>query len=214
VADEDVVRPIYGDIVNLIVAVTEFHDAVNDAPRIVSRRNVGRLVRFRSANDRPRALTVIGSDLTDLLCLRWCTALEGNLPCRRRSHRSGPIGRLQDDMAGRDGRYVDYPKYENAVAFCKGTRRSRVCRVAVFRRGRFLDGYLLTFRRQNREARCGHAIDRADYCPFGRPRASGAPSVPGMPCVDIAAGNETTNKAASAAAHIAMDLVSRGRNIN
>jgi hypothetical protein len=144
VADEDVVRPVYADIVNLIFAATQFHDTVDDAPRVVSQRNFGRLVRFRSADDRPRPLTVIGWDLTDLLCTRWCTPLERNHPCRRGSRRSTPVGRLHDDMAGRDGRSVDYPEYENAVAFCNGTRRDRVCPLPVFRRGPLLDGYLLT----------------------------------------------------------------------
>jgi hypothetical protein len=167
VADEDVVRPVYADIVNLIFAATQFHDTVDDAPRVVSQRNFGRLVRFRSADDRPRPLTVVGWDLTDLLCRGRCTALEGDHSCRRGSRGSALASSLHNNLAGRDGRSIDYPEYEHAVAFCNGTRRDRICSLQVFRRGRLLDGYLLTCRRQDREARCGHVVNRADYSPCG-----------------------------------------------
>src|ERR1700722_9506776 len=87
VGDEDVVRPVHADIVDLIFAFTQIHDTVDDSPWGICQRSFGRLVRFRSADDRPRPLTVVGWNLTDLLSRRWCTALEGDHPCRRGSRR-------------------------------------------------------------------------------------------------------------------------------
>ena len=168
VADEDVVRPFYADIVNLVLAVTQLHNPIDNTPRVVSQRSFDRLVRFRSADDRTRPLTVIGWDLTDLLYRGRCTALEGDHSCCRGSRRSALVSSLHDNLAGRDSRSVDHPEYENAVAFCNGTRGP----LPVFRRGRLIDDHLQTRRCRDCKARCGHAVDRADYSPCGRPRAS------------------------------------------
>ena len=65
--DEDVVRPIDADVVNLVFAITQFHNTVDNAPWVVSQRSFGRPVRFRSTDDRPRPLPVVHGDLTDRL---------------------------------------------------------------------------------------------------------------------------------------------------
>ncbi len=39
----------------------------DDAPRVGGQRSFRRLIRGRSADDRPRPLTVVRRDLTDLL---------------------------------------------------------------------------------------------------------------------------------------------------
>src|SRR5205823_9253296 len=80
--DEDVVRPVDADVVDLVLAVAQLHDAVHDAPRVGGQRSFSRLVRRRSADDRSRALAVARRDLTDLLRLGRRTALEGH-DCRR-----------------------------------------------------------------------------------------------------------------------------------
>src|SRR5712692_1634469 len=65
--DEDVVRPVDADVVDLVLAVAQLHDTVDDAPRVGGQRSFRRLIRCRSADDRPRPLTVVRRDLTDLL---------------------------------------------------------------------------------------------------------------------------------------------------
>jgi len=65
--DEDVVRPVDADVVDLVLAVTQLHNTVDDAPRVGGQRSFRRPIRFRSADDRPRPLTVVRRDLTDLL---------------------------------------------------------------------------------------------------------------------------------------------------
>src|ERR1700704_4871600 len=84
-ADEDVVRPADADVVDLVLAVAQLHNTVDDAPRVGGQRSFSRFVRGRSADDRTRALTVVRWDLTDLLRRGLCTALEGDHPCRRGS---------------------------------------------------------------------------------------------------------------------------------
>jgi hypothetical protein len=66
-ADEDVVRPVDADVVDLVVAVAELHNTVDDAPRVGGQRSSRRLVCSRSADDRPRPLSVVRRDLADLL---------------------------------------------------------------------------------------------------------------------------------------------------
>src|SRR5712691_13128534 len=66
-ADEDVVRPVHSDVVDLVIAVAQLHDTVNDAPRVGGQRSFRRPIGCRSADDRPRSLTVARRDLTDLL---------------------------------------------------------------------------------------------------------------------------------------------------
>src|SRR5437660_1388432 len=65
--DEDVVRPVDADVVDLVLAVAQLHNTVDDAPRVGGQRSFRRLIRCRSAHDRPRPLTVVGRDLTVLL---------------------------------------------------------------------------------------------------------------------------------------------------
>src|SRR5712671_4216067 len=65
--DEDVVGPVDADVVDLVLAVAQLDDTVDDAAWVGGQRGFGRLVRCRSADDRPRPLTVVRRDLTDLL---------------------------------------------------------------------------------------------------------------------------------------------------
>jgi hypothetical protein len=65
--DEDVVRPVDADVVDLVLAVAQLHNTIDDAPRVGGQRSFSRLIRCRSADDRPRPLTVVRRDLTDLL---------------------------------------------------------------------------------------------------------------------------------------------------
>src|SRR5216684_8170368 len=83
--DEDVVRPVDADVVDLVLAVAQLHNTVDDAPRVGGQRSFGRLIGCRSADDRPRPLTVVRRDLTDLLRRGRCAALEGDHLRRRGS---------------------------------------------------------------------------------------------------------------------------------
>src|ERR1700719_951326 len=104
--DEDVVRPVDADVVDLVLAVAQLHNTVDDASRVGGQRSFGRLVRCRSADDRTRPLAVAHWDLTDLLRRGLCTTLERTHPCRRGSGGAAAGSRLDDDLAGRDGRAV------------------------------------------------------------------------------------------------------------
>src|SRR5438876_9991534 len=86
--DEDVVRPVDADVVDLVLAAAQLHNTVDDAPRVGGQRSFRRLIRCRSADDRPRPLRVVRRDLTDLLRRARCTTLEGDHPCRRGSRSS------------------------------------------------------------------------------------------------------------------------------
>src|SRR6266852_54078 len=83
--DEDVVRPVDADVVDLVLAVAQLDNTVDDAARVGGQRSLRRLIRCRSADDRARPLTVVRRDLTDLLCRGRCALLEGDHPCRRGS---------------------------------------------------------------------------------------------------------------------------------
>src|SRR3954471_19189595 len=87
--DEDVVRPVDADVVDLVLAVAQLHNTVDDAPRVGDQRSFRRLVRCRSADDRARPLTVVRGDLTDLLGHARRTLLEGDHLGRRGSRGSG-----------------------------------------------------------------------------------------------------------------------------
>jgi hypothetical protein len=63
---EDVVGPVDADVVDLVLAVAQLDDTVDDAAWVGGQCGFGRLVRCRSADDRPRPLTVVRRDLTDL----------------------------------------------------------------------------------------------------------------------------------------------------
>src|ERR1035441_1421493 len=65
--DEDVVRPVDADVVDLVLAVAQLHNTVHHAPWVGGQRSLRRLIRCRAADDRPRPLTVVRRDLTDLL---------------------------------------------------------------------------------------------------------------------------------------------------
>src|ERR1700692_548143 len=64
---EDVVRPVDADVVNLVLAVAQLHNTIDDASWVGGQRSFGRLIRRRSADDRSRPLTVVRRDLADLL---------------------------------------------------------------------------------------------------------------------------------------------------
>jgi hypothetical protein len=53
--------------VDLVLAVAQLHDPVDDAPWVGVQSSFRRLVRFGSADDRPGPLAVVGRDLTDFL---------------------------------------------------------------------------------------------------------------------------------------------------
>src|SRR5438270_11105250 len=65
--DDDVVGPVDADVVDLVFAVAQLHNTVDDAAWVRGQRSFRRLIRFRSAGDRPRPLGVVRWDLTDLL---------------------------------------------------------------------------------------------------------------------------------------------------
>src|SRR5580704_3725377 len=65
--DEDVVRPVDTDVVDLVLAAAQLHDTVDDAARVGGQRSFRRLVRCRSADDRPGPLCIVRRDLADLL---------------------------------------------------------------------------------------------------------------------------------------------------
>lgn len=63
--DENVVWPVDADVVNLIFAVTQLHNTVDNASRIGRQRRFRRFVGCRPTDDRPRTLTVTSRDLPD-----------------------------------------------------------------------------------------------------------------------------------------------------
>src|ERR1700730_3345126 len=65
--DEDVVRPVDADVVNLVGAVVQLNNTVDDAPRVGGQRRFRRPIRRCSADNRSRSLTVVRRFLTDLL---------------------------------------------------------------------------------------------------------------------------------------------------
>src|ERR1700737_932329 len=95
--DEDVVRPADADVVDLVLAVAQLYNTVDDAPRVGGQGSFRRLIRCRSADDRPRPLTVVRRDLTDLLRRGRGPALEGDHPWRRGCRRPAAASRLHDD---------------------------------------------------------------------------------------------------------------------
>ena len=65
--DEDVVWPVDSDVVDLVLAVAQLHNTIDHAPWIGCQSSFCRFIRRHSADDRPRPLTVVRRDLTDLL---------------------------------------------------------------------------------------------------------------------------------------------------
>src|ERR1039458_5113783 len=51
--DEDVVWPVDADVVDLVFAVAQLHDAVDNSPGVGRQRSLRRLVGCRSTDDRP-----------------------------------------------------------------------------------------------------------------------------------------------------------------
>src|SRR5438876_419006 len=93
------VRPVDADVVDLVLAVAQLYNTVDDAPRVGRQCGLCGLVRRGSADDGAGPLLVARRDLTDLLRRRWRTTLEGN----RLRRRLGPaVCRLHDDLRGRD----------------------------------------------------------------------------------------------------------------
>src|SRR5580704_7379176 len=105
--DEDVVWPVDADVVHLVVAVAQFHHAVDDAARVDGQRRFGRLVRGRSGGERPRSLRVVRRDRADRLGGALRALLEGDRLPSGGGCAAG--GRLHDDLGGRDGRAVGRP---------------------------------------------------------------------------------------------------------
>src|SRR5438270_13406453 len=83
VVDKDVVRPVDADVVDLVLAVAELHDSVDETARVGGQGGFRCVVRCRSADDRARPLAVARGDLTDLLCGRGRVLLERDNSCRR-----------------------------------------------------------------------------------------------------------------------------------
>src|ERR1700719_2905357 len=75
---EDVVRPVDADVVDLVLAVAQLHNAVDDTSRVGRQCGPCGLIRRGSADDAARPLLVVRRDLTDLLRRGGCTRLEGN----------------------------------------------------------------------------------------------------------------------------------------
>src|ERR1035437_6837036 len=65
--DEDVVRPVDADVVDVVLAVAQLDYTVNDAPWVGGQRSSRHFIRRCSADDRPRPLTPVRRDLTDPL---------------------------------------------------------------------------------------------------------------------------------------------------
>ena len=65
--DENVVRPCPVDVVDLVLSAANLHNTVDDASRVGAQRGSDRVIRFRSADDRPVSLNIVRRDLTDLL---------------------------------------------------------------------------------------------------------------------------------------------------
>ncbi len=65
--DEDVVWPVDANCVDVVLAVAQLHNTVDDSPRVGGQRSLRRLVRCCSTDDCPRPLTKARRDLTDLL---------------------------------------------------------------------------------------------------------------------------------------------------
>jgi hypothetical protein len=66
--DEDVVGPIDANVVDLVVAVAQFHDSIDDAPWVGQQGGFGGLVRGGSALNGAGSLLVAGRDLPDGFC--------------------------------------------------------------------------------------------------------------------------------------------------
>src|ERR1700745_717284 len=105
--DEDVVWPVDANVVDLVVAVAQFHHAVDDAAGVDGQGRFGRLVCGRSAGERPRSLRVVRRDRADRLGGALLALLVGDrLPS---GGRCAGAGRLPDALGGRDGRAVGRP---------------------------------------------------------------------------------------------------------
>ena len=65
--DEDVMWPVDANVVDLVLAVAQLYNTVDNSPRVGGQRRFRCLIRRRSTDDRPCPLTVTSGDPTDLL---------------------------------------------------------------------------------------------------------------------------------------------------
>ena len=65
--DEDVVGPVDADVVDLVLAVAQLHNTIDDAPRVGRQCGFCGLIRRGSADDGAGRLVVARRDLTNLL---------------------------------------------------------------------------------------------------------------------------------------------------
>src|ERR1700722_453038 len=97
------VWPVDADVVDLVLAVAQLHDTVDDSSGISRQRSLRCLIGCRPADDCPRTFAVTSRDLTGLLCRFGCTSLEGDHGCCSGRLRSTAT-RLYEDLGGLDGR--------------------------------------------------------------------------------------------------------------
>src|SRR5665213_1377122 len=74
--DEYVMRPIHAGVMDVVLAVAQQRDTVDDGTRIGGKRSLGRLARRGSADDCALTLTPVRWDLTDLLSVGRSALLE------------------------------------------------------------------------------------------------------------------------------------------
>jgi hypothetical protein len=80
-----VVRPVDADVVDLVLAVAQLDNAVDDPARVGAKCRLGRLVRCRPADDRARPLCVVCRDLSVLLAaagVNWVVTRWLVMSCR------------------------------------------------------------------------------------------------------------------------------------
>src|SRR5579863_4902626 len=105
--------PVDTDVVNVVFAVAQLDDAVDDATRICRERCLRCLVGGSAADDRAGPLAPVRWDLTNLLRCGRGTALEGNhWGSRRRQSWSGVVA---DDLACLHGRTADRSQDKDAL---------------------------------------------------------------------------------------------------
>ena len=66
--EENMVRPVDAYVVDLVVAVAQFYDSIDDAARIGGQRGFGCFICHRSGGDSALPLGVVRRDLADGLC--------------------------------------------------------------------------------------------------------------------------------------------------
>src|SRR6202034_835850 len=102
------------DEVDLVLAVAQLHNKVDNSAGVSSQGSFRRLVGCRSADYRARPLAITGGDLTDLLRRCGRLFLQGHARCCRRGLRSTAT-RVYGNLRGLDGRLPRGPQDENVV---------------------------------------------------------------------------------------------------